>query len=73
MIVKAAALSLSAPNEIKTIVPISSNGPQPPEVDGTIPLKLAKTPKKTKLEQQRQSKNKKKTKQKQHSFSLVLS
>ena len=47
MIVKAAALSLSAPNEIKTIVPISSNGPQPPEVDGTIPLKLAKTPKKT--------------------------
>ena len=44
---KAAALSLSAPNEIKTIVPISSNGPHPPEVDGTIPLKLAKTPKKT--------------------------
>ena len=44
------ALSLSAPNEIKTIVPISSNGPQPPEVDGTIPLKLAKTPKKLLLE-----------------------
>ena len=53
MIVKAAALSLSAPNEIKTIVPINSNGPQPPEVDGTIPLKLAKTPKKTNLEQKR--------------------
>ena len=45
MIVNAAAISRSAPNETKTIVPINSNGPHPPEVDGIIPLKLAKTPK----------------------------
>ena len=50
---KAAALSLSAPNEIKTIVPISSNGPHPPEVDGTIPLRLAKTPKKMSIKRLR--------------------
>ena len=41
-IVNAAASLAFTPNDVSTTVPITSNGPHPPEVEGIMPPKLEK-------------------------------